>query len=169
MMARGEYGAAVGVPRLLDVFKRHGIKTTFFTPGHTVDTFTDACKAIQADGHEFGHHGYYHENLTKIKRDTEKRLIELAFATYDKQLGIKPGGYRSPYWDYSENTLDLIEEFGFMYDSSLMARDLMPYRPRRWQVNWEKGNVAGKMANVLEIPVNWYLDDFPPLAYVGGI
>jgi hypothetical protein len=45
----------------------------------------------------------------------------------------------------------------------------VPYRPRRWQVNWEKGNVAGKMANVIEIPVNWYLDDFPPLAYVGGI
>ncbi|MEA2454430.1 MAG: hypothetical protein QOI45_692, partial [Thermoleophilaceae bacterium] len=169
MMARGEYGAAVGVPRLLEAFKRYDIKSTFFTPGHTVDTFTDACKAIQADGHEIGHHGYYHENPTKIKKDTEKRLIELAFATYDKQLGIKPVGYRSPYWDYSENTLDLIEEFGFLYDSSLMARDLVPYRPRRWQVNWEKGNVAGKMANVIEIPVNWYLDDFPPLAYVGGI
>lgn len=169
MMARGEFGAEVGVPRLLEVFKRAGIKTTWFTPGHTVDTFTDACKAIQADGHEFGHHGYYHENPTKIKRDTEKRLIELAFASYDKQLGIKPVGYRSPYWDYSENTLDLVEEFGFIYDSSLMGRDLVPYRPRRWQVNWEKANVAGKMANVVEIPVNWYLDDFPPLAYVGGI
>ncbi len=46
-------------------------------------------------------------------------------------------GYRSPYWDYSENTLDLLEEAGFLYDSSLMARDLVPYHPQRWQVNWE--------------------------------
>lgn len=169
MMARGEFGAAVGVPRLLELYKRYDIKTTFFVPGHTIDTFTEACLDIQQHGHEFGHHGYYHENPTKIERDTERRLIELALDTFDRQLGVRPRGYRSPYWDYSESTLDLVEEFGFEYDSSLMARDLVPYRPRRWQVRWERGNVAGKASRVLEIPVNWYLDDFPPLAYVGGI
>lgn len=167
-MARGEFGARVGVPRLLELFRRYGVHTTFFTPGHTVDTFTDACKAIQADGHEFGHHGYYHENPTKIERETERRLIELAFDTFDRQLGVRPVGYRSPYWDYSESTLDLVEEFGFLYDSSLMGRDLVPYHPQRWQVNWERGSVAGPASRVLEIPVNWYLDDFPPLAYTGA-
>lgn len=167
-MARGEFGAKVGVPRLLELFRAHDIKTTFFTPGHTVDTFTDACKEIQADGHEFGHHGYYHENPTKIERDTEKRLIDLAFESYDKQLGIKPVGYRSPYWDYSESTLELVEEAGFIYDSSLMGRDLVPYHPQRWQINWEKGNVADRASRVLEIPVSWYLDDFPALAYTGA-
>jgi peptidoglycan-N-acetylglucosamine deacetylase len=167
-MARGEFGAKVGVPRLLELFRKYDIKTTFFTPGHTIDTFTDECKAIQADGHEFGHHGYYHENPTKIQRDTEQRLIELAFDTFDRQLGIRPVGYRSPYWDYSESTLDLIEEAGFKYDSSLMARDLVPYHPQRWQINWERGNVPGRASRLLEIPVNWYLDDFPPLAYTGA-
>jgi peptidoglycan-N-acetylglucosamine deacetylase len=169
MMARGEFGAEVGVPRLLELYKRYDIKTTFFVPGHTIDTFTDACLEIQEHGHEFGHHGYYHENPTKIERDTERRLIELALDTFERQLGIRPRGYRSPYWDYSESTLDLVEEFGFDYDSSLMARDLVPYRPRRWQVRWERACVPGKASHVLEIPVNWYLDDFPPLAYVGGI
>jgi peptidoglycan-N-acetylglucosamine deacetylase len=167
-MARGEFGAKVGVPRLLELFRKYDIRTTFFTPGHTIDTFTDECKAIQADGHEFGHHGYYHENPTKIQRDTEQRLIELAFDTFDRQLGIRPVGYRSPYWDYSDSTLDLIEEAGFQYDSSLMARDLVPYHPQRWQINWERGNVAGRASRLLEIPVNWYLDDFPPLAYTGA-
>jgi peptidoglycan-N-acetylglucosamine deacetylase len=167
-MARGEFGAKVGVPRLLELFRKYEIRTTFFTPGHTVDTFTDECKAIQANGHEFGHHGYYHENPTKIQRDTEQRLIELAFDTFDRQLGIRPVGYRSPYWDYSESTLDLIEEAGFQYDSSLMARDLVPYHPQRWQINWERGNVPGRASRLLEIPVNWYLDDFPPLAYTGA-
>lgn len=168
-MARGEFGAMVGVPRLLELYREHGIKTSFFTPGHTIDTFPEVCQSILDDGHEFGHHGYYHENPTKIERDTEERLMELALETFDKRLGIRPRGYRSPYWDYSESTLDLAEQFGFDYDSSLMARDLVPYRPRRWQVRWEQGNVAGKASRMLEIPVNWYLDDFPPLAYVGGV
>lgn len=169
MMARGEFGAVVGAPRLLELYKKYDIRTTWFTPGHTIDTFTDICKQVQADGHEFAHHGYYHENPTKIERDTEQRLMELALDTFDRQLGIRPVGYRSPYWDYSDSTLDLVEEFGFIYDSSLMARDLVPYRPRRWQVRWEQGCVQGKASQVLEIPTNWYLDDFPPLAYVTGI
>lgn len=167
-MSRGEYGAEVGVPRLLDLYRRYGIRTTWFTPGHTVDTFSDWCRKVQEDGHEFGHHGYYHEVPPGITLETERRLMDLAFTAFDKVLGLRPTGYRSPYWDYSDNTLDLVEEFGFTYDSSLMARDLVPYRPRRWQVNWEKANVPGKASHVLEVPVNWYLDDFPPLAYTGA-
>jgi peptidoglycan-N-acetylglucosamine deacetylase len=169
MMARGEFGAAVGMPRLLELFDRYNVKTTFFTPGHTIDTFPEICQEAKSKGHEFAHHGYYHENPTKIDSETERRLIELALETFDKQLGMRPVGYRSPYWDYSESTLDLVEEYGFIYDSSLMARDLVPYHPRRWKVQWEQASVAGKASKVLELPVNWYLDDFPPLAYVGGI
>jgi peptidoglycan-N-acetylglucosamine deacetylase len=169
MMARGEFGAEVGVPRILELYERFGVRSTFFTPGHTIDTFTGACRAISAAGHEFGHHGYYHENPTKIEQETERRLMQMAFDSFERELGIRPRGYRSPYWDYSESTLDLIEDFGFEYDSSLMARDLVPYHPRRWQVNWERASVAGKASRVLEIPVSWYLDDFPVFAYVTGI
>jgi peptidoglycan/xylan/chitin deacetylase (PgdA/CDA1 family) len=168
-MSRGEFGAEVGVPRLLELYDRFDVTTSWFTPGHTVDTFPDACRRIRDAGHEFGNHGYYHENPTKISPETEERLIDLAMQTFDKQLGLRPTGYRSPYWDYSDSTLDLVERFGFKYDSSLMGRDLVPYRPRRWQVHWEQGNVAGKASQVLEIPVSWYLDDFPPLAYVTGL
>jgi peptidoglycan/xylan/chitin deacetylase (PgdA/CDA1 family) len=169
MMARGEFGAVVGVPRLLELYERFNVKSTFFTPGHTIDTFPDICREALGKGHEFAHHGYYHENPTKIDSETERRLIELALETFDKQLGMRPVGYRSPYWDYSDVTLDLVEEYGFIYDSSLMARDLVPYHPRRWQVRWEQASVAGKASHVLEIPTSWYLDDFPPLAYVTGI
>jgi peptidoglycan/xylan/chitin deacetylase (PgdA/CDA1 family) len=168
-MARGEFGAEVGTPRLAELYDKYDIKTTWFTPGHTVDTWPDICRDLVARGHEFAIHGYYHENPTKIEPDTERRLLELALDTFDTQLGVKPVGYRSPYWDYSEATLEIVEELGFEYDSSLMARDLVPYRPRRWQVRWEQGSLKGKASKVLEIPVNWYLDDFPPLAYVTGI
>lgn len=168
-MSRGQFGAEVGVPRLLELFKRKGITTSFYIPGHTVDTFPEISKKVMDAGHEIGHHGYYHEILPAIKKDTEKRLMDLAFASYKKHFGIRPTGYRAPYWEFSESTLDLVEEEGFFYDSSMMARDLTPYRIQRWQVNWEKGNVAGPASKVLEIPISWYLDDFPALANIGGV
>ncbi|OZC83504.1 xylanase deacetylase [Rhodococcus sp. 06-418-1B] len=168
-MSRGEYGAKVGVPRLLDLYGKYDIKTTWFTPGHTIDTFTRECELIAEQGHEFGHHGYFHENPTLIDAGTEEELVERAFATFDSRLGIRPTGYRSPYWDYSDNTLDIVEKMGFKYDSSLMGRDLEAYRPQRWAVDWENGNKPGKASHVLELPVSWYLDDFPPLACITGI
>ncbi|WP_254558828.1 polysaccharide deacetylase family protein, partial [Salmonella enterica] len=56
-MSRGEFCAQVGVPRLLKLFKENNIKTTFFIPGHTVDTFPEIIKAIFDAGHEIDHHG----------------------------------------------------------------------------------------------------------------
>ena len=167
-MSRGQFGAEVGVPRLLDVFKRKGITTSFYIPGHTVDMFPEISKKVMDAGHEIGHHGYYHEILPAIKKDTEKRLwiwpllltrsiSALAHRLSRAVLGVQ------------RNTLDLVEEAGFFYDSSMMARDLTPYRIQRWQVNWEKASVAGPASKVLEIPISWYLDDFPALANIGGV
>lgn len=167
-MSRGEYGAEVGVPRLLEVYQRFDVKTTWFTPGHTVDTFTEACEAVADKGHEFGHHGYFHENPTLIDGAAEEELVERAFDSFKRRLGVRPTGYRSPYWDYSDDTLDIVEKFDFKYDSSLMGRDFHPYHPQRWAIDWEEGNTAGHASHVLEIPVSWYLDDFPPLGYVTG-
>lgn len=138
-------------------------------PGHTVDTFPGECEQIAAAGHEFGHHGYFHENPTLIDAGTEDELVERAFDTFERRLGVRPTGYRSPYWDYSDNTLDMVEKYGFKYDSSLMGRDLEGYRPQRWAIDWLNGNTAGRAANVVELPVSWYLDDFPPLACITGI
>ncbi|WP_308251822.1 polysaccharide deacetylase family protein [Pseudonocardia sp. KRD291] len=88
----GEFGAEVGVPRLLSLYKRYGVRTTWFTPGHSIDTFPEQCKKVLDDGHEFGHHGYYHENPTMISGDTERRLVDLAFATFKTVLGSGRSG-----------------------------------------------------------------------------
>ena len=71
-MSRGEFGAEVGTPRLLALFRKHDIRTTFFTPRHTVDTFPAINRRAFDAGHEIAHHGYYHENPTLIGRDTER-------------------------------------------------------------------------------------------------
>lgn len=166
-MSRGEFGAEVGAPRLLKLFEKHDIKTSWFIPGHTADTFTNICKEVVASGHEVGHHGYVHENPTNASLEEETKVMEMGLESLDK-IGVKPRGYRSPYWDFSPNTLKILEKYGFDYDSSLMGNDLHPYWPRPVEVHSDKANVFGKESNVLEIPVSWYLDDFPQMEFING-
>jgi hypothetical protein len=63
----------------------------------------------------------------------------------------------------------LLEEFGFAWDSSLMGREFELYRPRRVEVNYESASVFGAPAKFVEIPVSWYLDDWPAVEYVPGV
>ena len=163
-LSRGEFGAVVGVPRMLDLFERFGITTTWCTPTHTVQTFPDECRAIVEHGHEIAAHGVYHEQINRLDPDEERRLLELQVKQHEQLLGARPRGYRSPAWDVSDVTFDLLEEFGFTWDSSLMGRDFEVYRPRLVvQIDRELGNVFGPPRQIIEIPVSWYLDDFPAL------
>lgn len=104
-MSRGEFGAVVGAPRLLKLFDKYKIKTTWCIPGHTVDTFTSICQEIVDAGHEVAHHGYVHENSTKMSYEEEK-VMQMGLEALAK-IGVKPRGYRSPYWDFSPNTLNI--------------------------------------------------------------
>lgn len=163
-LSRGEFGAEIGVPRLLETFRRYGIKTTWCIPTHTMLTFPGQCEAVIADGHEIAAHGVYHEPITKLDPAEERRLMELQLLQHEKLVGRRPNGYRSPAWDFSDTTLQLLEEFEFTWDSSLMGRDFEAYRPRPViSQSREEGNVFGSPSSVLEIPVSWYLDDFPAL------
>ena len=164
-MSRGEFGAEVGVPRVLNLLDKYNIKATFFTPGHTADTFPEICKEVVRRGHEVAHHGYAHKNIAELSFEEETKEMEMGLEALQK-IGVKPLGYRSPAWDYSPNTLKLIEKYGFKYDSSLMANDLYPYHPRYCEIHLDKANVFGPPSKVIEIPPSWFLDDFPPSEYI---
>ena len=56
MLNRGEYGARVGVPRILRLLEDRGVKATFFVPGHTVESFPAEAETILVAGHEIAHH-----------------------------------------------------------------------------------------------------------------
>lgn len=168
-LSRGEFGAEVGVPRLLNLFERYDIKTTWCTPAHTMMTFTDRFNSILEAGHEIAAHGCWHEPVPKLDAHDERRLMEKTLEVHDKYVGTKPRGYRSPAWDFTENTLELLEEYGFEWDSSLMARDFEPYHPRPVKVGWEDGSTFGDPSPILEFPVSWFLDDFPAAEYIPGV
>ena len=160
MLYRGEYGAQVGVPRVLDLLKSYDLPATFFIPGHTIDSFPEPVEAILKAGHEVGHHSYAHVDPSEQTPDEERRDMERALQTLER-IGVRPLGYRSPSADYSSVTLSLVEEYGFLYDSSLMADDFRPYHPRLGdQVSQQAPLVRGKEAHVWELPISFEFDDW---------
>ena len=160
MLARGEYGARVGVPRVLELLKRYAIPATFFIPGHTIDSFPEAVATILDAGYEVGHHSYAHVDPSQLAPDEERRDMERGLEAL-RRVDVTPLGYRSPSADFSTATLGLIEEYGFLYDSSLMADDFRPYHPRLGDhVTQQSPLVRGREARVWELPTCFEFDDW---------
>lgn len=167
--SRGLFGAEVGAPRLLDLLDRHDVPATWFVPGHTLDSFPDPCERIHAEGHEIQHHGWSHTRPGEYEsREAERADIERGIESVERVTGSTPVGYRSPSWDFSEHTRDLLAEFGFEWDSSEMARDFEPYRMREDDAPLDGPYDRGEAYDIVELPVSWHRDDYPPLAYAGG-
>lgn len=164
-ISRGEFGV-VGVQRILQLLDRAGIPGTFFVTGHTADTYPGSVRAIAGAGHEIGHHGYLHENPVTLARDEERAVLERGFAALDRAAGVRPTGYRSPAWDNSPNTIGLLQEFGFRYESSLMGQDFTPYWARAGDAVGPDGAYHfGPPSDIVELPVSWILDDWPHFEY----
>jgi peptidoglycan/xylan/chitin deacetylase (PgdA/CDA1 family) len=166
-LSRGEFGARVAVPRILRILTRDGVPATFFTPGHTVDTYPDLCRQIRDLGHEFGHHGYFHESPVGLDESQERGVLEHGLEIFDRILGVRPAGYRSPAWDLSPNSTRLLLEYGFEYDSSMMAQDYELYRCRVGDVlHPDRAFEFGDEVDLVEVPVSWWLDDFPQFEFI---
>jgi peptidoglycan-N-acetylglucosamine deacetylase len=161
-ISRGEYGARIGVPRILALLAEHTIPATFFVPGHTCETFPERCKEIAAAGHEFAHHGYCHEVPSTLSREQESAILTRGSDAIEKVAGKRPVGYRSPSWDLSANSLALLIDAGFHYDSSLMADDFLPYLCRTGdEGGTENAYRFGNATSLVQMPVSWVLDDYP--------
>lgn len=167
MISRGEF-CAVGARRLLALLDREAIPATFFVTGHTADTYPEIVREIAAAGHEIGHHGYLHENPIALEtRERERDVLLRGFDALDRAAGVRPTGYRSPSWDTSPYTVDLLLEHGFRYDSSLMGDDFTPYWCRTGDVIDPGGPYRfGPATDLVEMPVSWLLDDFPHFEYL---
>jgi peptidoglycan/xylan/chitin deacetylase (PgdA/CDA1 family) len=160
MLYRGEYGARIGVPRILSLLKEYNIKATFFIPGHTVESFPSETETILKAGHEVAHHSYAHVDPSELSPDAERADMERAWRVLEN-IGVKPLGFRSPSADYSSVTLSLLQEFGFKYDSSLMADDFRPYHPRLGdKVSQQSPLVKGQEVSLWEFPMCFEFDDW---------
>jgi peptidoglycan/xylan/chitin deacetylase (PgdA/CDA1 family) len=150
-LSQGQYGARVGLDRVLSVLDRYQIPATFFIPAVSLMITPDMADRIQRSRrHEFGVHGWIHEMNVSLPRDVERRLVQQAIDTLTRLTGERPVGYRAPSWNFSPNTLSIIKELGFLYESSMMADD----RPYELVAN-------GEATGIVELPVEWMLDDAP--------
>jgi peptidoglycan/xylan/chitin deacetylase (PgdA/CDA1 family) len=179
-ISRGLFAGEVGVPRLLELFRRHNLRTTWFIPGHSVETFPEQTRMVVEAGHEVGVHGYSHENPIAMTREQETEVLDKCIALIEEVSGRRPTGYVAPWWEFSRVTNELLLERGIKYDHSLMHRDFEPYYVRvgdSWTKidytlpsahDWMKPLVRGEETDLVEIPANWYLDDLPPMMFIKG-
>lgn len=176
-ISRGMFAGEVGVPRLLTLFDRFGIKTSWFVPGHSIETFPQQIEAVVAAGHEIGMHGYSHENPIAMTAKQEEDVMDKSIELITKLCGKGPTGYVAPWWEFSTITNELLVKKGIKYDHSLMHNDFQPYRVRvgdTWTKidftkeagEWMKPLIRGKETSLIEIPANWYLDDLPPMMFI---
>lgn len=160
VMSHQSYGPLVGVPRILDILDRHGVVSTFFVPGYTAERYPGVVRDIVAAGHEVAHHGYLHETLQGVEPGTEAGFLDMGLEALERVAGVRPIGYRAPMWEPSWATPRLLAERGFLYDSSLMDADV-PYE-------LAVSDVAG-VDSIVEIPIQWALDDWEQYCFIPGI
>ena len=176
-ISRGLFAGEVGSIRLLDLFDKYKLKTTWFIPGHSVETFPEQMKEVARRGHEIGMHGYSHENPIAMTREQETAVLDRSLELITELAGKRPTGYVAPWWEFSPVTNELLLERGIKYDHSLMHNDFHPYYVRvgdSWTKidyskhpdHWMKPLVRGKETPLVEIPANWYLDDLPPMMFI---
>jgi peptidoglycan-N-acetylglucosamine deacetylase len=165
-LSRGEFGAMASA-RILKLLKERGIRTTWFVPGFTIESWPKESAAVVEAGHEIGHHSWAHIPPANQTRDEEEADLVRANENIRKLTGQKARGYRSPSWDLSGHTIDLLIAHGFVYDSSLMGSDYSPYRARRGDLaELGKPYQFGEQTTLIEMPISWSLDDYPHFEFV---
>jgi peptidoglycan/xylan/chitin deacetylase (PgdA/CDA1 family) len=150
-LSQGQYGSRVALPRVVELMNREDVPSTFFFPAWSLKLAPGQAELIQASGmHEIAVHGWIHELNTSLDGETEERLLRQAVDAIEEITGTRPVGYRAPSWNHSPNTLRIVRDLGFIYESSLMADD-RPYELVQ----------DGEPTGMVELPVEWILDDAP--------
>jgi peptidoglycan-N-acetylglucosamine deacetylase len=166
-LSRGEFGPRVGAPRLLALLRKYDIASSWYVPGHTIETFPDAVKAVFNAGHEIAHHGWTHRPPASLTREEEEAELVRGNEAIRKISGRYARGYRSPSWDLSPYSVELMLKHGFQYDSSMMGDDYTPYYARQRDViELERAAQFGEQSSLIEMPIHWSTDDSPHFEFV---
>jgi peptidoglycan-N-acetylglucosamine deacetylase len=160
ILSRGEFGAREAAPRLLDLFERKGILTTWFIPGHTADTWPLVTARVAALGHEIGNHGYLHEAFDTLPSDDVRSVLRKASDTLERVTGQRPSGMRVPAGDFDGDLFEMLVEEGFTYDSSIFG-EFHPFWCRAKDTLVDDGpNVFGRELDLVQLPLSFVMNDF---------
>lgn len=166
MISRGDFGI-LATERILRLLSKHGIQTTWFIPGHTIESYPACARSVVAAGHEIGNHGWTHRIPATLGREGEEEELVRSNAAIEALTGRRPRGYRSPAWDLSQFSIELLLEHGFEYDSSMMGHDYVPYQARHGdKITLLEPMEFGADTQLVEMPVSWSLDDYPHFEFM---
>jgi peptidoglycan/xylan/chitin deacetylase (PgdA/CDA1 family) len=118
-----EYGFKEGVPRLLDVFNRRKVSVTSHMVGLAVEKHPALAKEIVQRGHEAAAHAQTWAAIYDKSRDEEKASIETGAKTVERVTGVRPVGFNAPGMRGTPNTLEILQELGFLYHTDDLSRD----------------------------------------------
>lgn len=149
LMSQCEYGPRIGVPRLLGLLDHLGVPATFFVPGYIAEHHPRMIEAIVARGHEVGLHGYLHEKLAHLTEPEEEAVLVRCIELLERLTGVRPVGYRAPWFETNPWTADLLARHGLSYCASEMGDDVPYAHPN----------------SLVEIPSQWMLEDWEQFAF----
>src|SRR5258706_13511243 len=100
-ISRGLFAGEIGTPRLLKLFEKYRLQTTWFIPGHSIETFPTQTRMVVEAGHEIGAHGYAHENPIAMTPQQEEDVLRKCIGLIEEVAGRRPAGYVAPWWEFS--------------------------------------------------------------------
>jgi hypothetical protein len=159
------------VRAVLALFARHHVRSTFFVLGEVAGWYPDLIREIAAAGHEIACHGLHHVDMTVLGPEAFSAQLAEAAGILDETCGQRPVGYRAPNLVYEPWATRILEDHGFLYDSTVCVSrpiggkyrnwadaPLHPYRP-----SYDDVAVPGA-ANLIELP----LPSFPVIKIPAG-
>jgi peptidoglycan/xylan/chitin deacetylase (PgdA/CDA1 family) len=127
------YGHYEGIPRVLDLMDKHGIKLSSFMIGGAVETSPELAQEIVRRGHEAAAHGRVWDNSYQLPRDQEKRFIADSVETIHKVTGQNAVGWNAYWMRNSIYILETLQDLGFLYHIDEPSHDepfIVPVRGR---------------------------------------
>ncbi len=122
------YQGTAEVYRILDTLKAYDAKATFFIGGCWADDNVDCLKAIHAQGHEIGNHGYFHKEHSKLDEEQNRKEIDACNQFIQLSLGITPTLFAPPCGAYGDATLSVCEELHMK--TVLWSKDTIDWRDK---------------------------------------
>ncbi|WP_321821958.1 MULTISPECIES: polysaccharide deacetylase family protein [unclassified Burkholderia] len=117
------YGYREGIPRLLDLWDRHGVKVTSHMIGEAVRRHPELAREIVSRGHEAAAHGPTWRSQFAMSRDDERRFLTEARDMVEAATGRRPVGYNCNWLRRGPHTLPLLQELGYVYHIDDVSRD----------------------------------------------
>lgn len=161
---REEYQIEQSANRILSMLDEFGVKLTFFVVGEIAEDHPELIEKIYTAGHEISFHGFNHRLLWRQDANSFRSEVKRFTSLIKTITGEKCLGFRAPSCSVDNRSiwaLDVLEEFGYLYDSSIvpmktplygvLSAPIFPYHPSRNDVTKEE-----QTRKIIEFPLLVY-------------